>query len=215
MTKVLPLLTVVLILIVVLLLSTCSSPDPDSQGGAATPDPLNTSLPSTSAGGNVGTGIGIGDVESQMRVTITLSGRNESPNLRSKETQAKTEVISFVEVTATKPYPEKLFLFVNTESVANFPGHAVKAKVYIFVDDKKVDEFRFVYGRNAREEHNNYTIDLMEHLDETPTSVLVRAEADLVFYKDTDQDTIAIDSPEENATASAIKLSNPVRVNFY
>jgi len=195
---------------VALILCSCSAPTRKTTPAPTTPTGTTTAPIQVTT-----SDIGIGDIDSQFRLTMILSETNESPNVTAEEIQAKTEVISLVNVTATKPYPKELFLFVKTNSVANFPGHAVKAVVSIFVGDKKADEFRFVYGRDGRAERNNFTIDIMKHLDSIPTSVLVRAEAKLVLYLNTEEETIEGDSPEDVATASAVKLSNPVRVNFF
>jgi hypothetical protein len=198
--------------IAAIVLCSCGPPERRSSTEPTTPAPSGT--PKTTSS-NTGTGIGIGDVESQMRVSVTLSDTNESPKLKSDVLQAKNETIANVTVTATKPYPKELFLFVNTRSMANFPGDAVKAVVSIFVEDKKVDEFKFVYGRNGREERNNYTFDLIKHLDEIPTSLLVRAEAHLVYYQGTEEEDITVDSPDAEATAVTKAYSNPLRVNFF
>ena len=208
MHKVLPLL---LTLIIVAGCGNSGTSSESDSGSTESTDPLLDRAERAQAGTAT---IGIGDVESQMRIEMILSETSLSPQIRQNVVTAKTEAVAMSTLDIRKPYPEEVNLFVSCRSVANFPGHAVKAKVTIYVDDQPVEDFSFVYGREGKSERNNYTFNVMKHINPMATSALVRAEGRLTLYLNTDETTVTTDHPEDTAVASAIRGSNPVRINF-
>lgn len=182
-----------------------TSKDPDSQNSDAPLLMMNQSTQLT---------YGIGDAETTISLNVRLSDSMNRAGLSYREVETKKYELAMAELTVSKPYPEKLLVVVDVGNRNDFEGYAVQVKPRLFIDDREVATFGFVYGADAKRGQRNFEVDLMEYLDEVPATLLVHARARIHLFMSTDPAEVTIDTPLSAGSQSAEKLSNPLRVNF-
>jgi len=157
---------------------------------------------------------GIGDVETSIESNLNLDPNMDLTNVQLNHLFTQNEILAKVEVRVLKPYPEKMLLTLMFKSNNDFKGHAVQVIPHIFLDDKDIPLEGFVLGENAMIERPVRTIDIFEHLDNIPSTILVRSETEINLFLDTDKSEITLETPPTELTQSITKLGNPVRINF-
>ena len=157
---------------------------------------------------------GIGDVETSIETTFSLHSEMNFANVQLNQLFTKNKKLAKVEVVVLKPYPEEMLLTLGFRNYDNFAGHAVQVIPHIFLDDKDVPLEGFVLGGNAMAERHERTIDIFDHLDAIPSTILVRPEIELNLFLDTDKSEITLETPPTELTQSITKLGNPVRIDF-
>jgi len=158
---------------------------------------------------------GIGDVETSILINVTMDESMNSATLHFEEVETKKYEIAIVRVAVAKPYPESLPVIVRLRRWEGFVGHEVQVKPRLYIgEDTVIDLDAFLFGNGVGSSIRETTVDLMEHLDEVPESLLVRVEADLNLFLDGADSGITIESPTTPETQSVVRLSNPMRIIF-
>lgn len=157
---------------------------------------------------------GIGDVETSIKMAFSISPDMDLTNVQYEQTLTQHQEIAKVDVRVSKPYPEKMLLTLGFRIINDFTGHAAQVIPHIFLDDKDVPLEGFVLGGNATAESPEFTIDIFEHLDTIPSTILVHPELEINLFLDTDESEITPETPPTELTQSVTKLGNPVRIDF-
>ena len=157
---------------------------------------------------------GIGDVETSIETNLSLDPDMDLTNVQLNQLFTKNKKLAKVEVRVSKPYPEKMLLTLIFKTSDNFAKHAVQVIPHIFLDDKDIPLEGFVLGGNAIFERPVRTIDIFEHLDNIPSTILVRSEIELKLFLNTEKSEITLETPPTELTQSITKLGNPVRRDF-
>lgn len=157
---------------------------------------------------------GIGDVETSIEMILTLDSDMDLTNVQIQQALTKNKKLAKVEVRVLKPYPEKMLLTLGFRITNNFAGHAVQVIPHIFLDDKDLPLEGFILGGNTASERPEFTIDIFEHLDTIPSTILVHPELEIKLFLDTDKSEITLETPPTELTQSITKLGNPVRIDF-
>ena len=158
---------------------------------------------------------GIGDVETSILIVLTMDESQESESVQYEEVETKKYEIAIVQTNIVKPYPEKLMLAVKIRTFDAFEEHAVQVKPRIFFgEDKVVDLEGFIFGGDAGRARRQISVDLFEHVQDIPESMLLRVETELNLFMDAGKSGITPETPLTPETRSVIKLSNPMRINF-
>jgi hypothetical protein len=159
--------------------------------------------------------LGIGDVESQMALAVTLDPSSYSDTVEHSETKNERKRMALASATISAPYPEVLNMNVFNGNAENFPGHAYRGTVKLYVEDKEVESFAYITGKNAKDDLQMKVYDIMSHLEAAPgNSYLVTAKCTIEFYHGVDDKTLTLDSPGPTYSAPTVRMSNPMRVTF-
>lgn len=188
----------------------CSPSQPETVKPAATTEPAFVDVPL----GDTGVEFGIGDIESRLTLGITLREGQNYENVQFLPRFTQKGDLAKVDMRVSKPYPDELWLTLGVNSTKNFEGHAVQVKIRVYFDEREVTSYGFIYGANALSDQKRFFVDVLEHFDEPPSTLLVHAKAELNLFLDTDETTITLDTPPTPETQSVVKLSNPVRIDF-
>ncbi len=159
--------------------------------------------------------IGIGDIESHMNLSVVLHDTSYSPSIVHSEEETKRNRVAKASAEVSAPYPEKLHVLIFNVSAENFPGHAYRATVSLYVGKEIVHTFAYITGKNAKTNIKAEIVDIMPYLNATPGSTAeVHARAKIEFFPGTDETTLTLDTPAPDTIMTATKLSNPFRVTF-
>lgn len=180
---------------------------PEGDSGVRTPEISDASSSNTVV-------FGIGDVETSFGVTLTLDGETDLTNIQLEEARTRKADLAKIDVILRKPYPEELNLVLRIKSSDNFVGHAVQVKPHIYFDAKDVALEGFIYGNSAVLEQHEFKVNVFDHLESSPSSILVHAELEISLFLNTDESEITLETPPTEHTQSVTKLSNPVRIDF-
>ncbi len=186
------------------------SPEASAPEGDSGVSNLETSDPS----GASPVVFGIGDVETSLDMTLTLDEEMDLTNVEFEEVLTKKYEIAKIDVLVRKPYPEELILLLKIKSFDNFAGHAAQIRPHVYFDDKDVVLDGFIYGSTAVLTRREFRVNLFEHLEGSPSSVLVHAELEISLFLNTDESEVTLETPPTERTQSVTKLSNLVRIEF-
>lgn len=182
-----------------------SAPEDDS--GSSGPAP---SEPSSSTA----VMFGIGDVETSLDMVLILDETTDLTNVRFEEFRTKKKDLAKVDVFVGKPYPEELNLILKIKSFDNFTGHAVQLRPTLHLDGKDIALEGFVYGSTAVLDRREFKVNIFDHLEGDPSSVLAHVELEIDLFLNTDESEVTLDTPPTENVQSVLKLSNPVRIDF-
>lgn len=157
---------------------------------------------------------GIGDVETSLEMVLILDETTDLTNVRFEEFRTKKKDLAKVDVFVQKPYPEELNLLLQIKSFDNFPGHAVQLRPHVYLDGKDIALEGFIYGSQAVLNRHEFKVNVFEHLEGDPSSILVHAELEIALFVDTDEFEVTLDTPPTEKVQTVLKLSNPVRIDF-
>lgn len=180
---------------------------PEGDSGAGTPE-ISDAPTSASVV------FGIGDVETSLAVTLTLDKEMDLANIQLEEARTRKTDLAKVDVIVRKPYPEELNLILRIKSSDNFVGHAVQVKPHIYFDAKDVALEGFIYGNRAVLDRHDFKINVFDHLEGSPSSILVYVKLEINLFLNTSESEITLETPPTEHTQSVTKLSNPVRIDF-
>lgn len=203
-------------LIIITLITACTNNDeptkPKSEAGnnTAIPDPKATPATPT-----VYDSIGIGDVESQMILYVLLDVSSHSPTVAHSEEENKRDRLARATATVSTPYPETLNVTVYNINADNFPQHAYRATVSLYVGKDIVHTFSYITGKNAKTDQQTAIVDILPHLNASAgSSTEIHARCKIEFYSKTDESTLTLDAPAPDSVLVTTKMSNPLRVTF-
>ena len=164
---------------------------------------------------NTGIDIGIGDIESNMRLYVLIDESSSSDTVTHSEEFTKLEWLARASIDVSTPYPQELNLMVFNRSVKSFPGHAYRTTVNLYCEDKIIDTFKYITGKNALLDIKEHVVDVMPDLNpEAGKSILLHVRAEIEFFPNTDDESITVDTPAAASVTRTTKMGNPLRITF-
>lgn len=157
---------------------------------------------------------GIGDVETSLDMVLVLDETTDMTNVRFEEFKTKKKELAKIDVTVRKPYPEELNLILRIKSFDNFTGHAVQLRPHVRLDGKDIALEGFIYGSRAILDRHEFKVNIFDHIEGDPSSILVHVELDITLFLDTDESEVTLETPPTENVQTVLKLSNPVRIDF-
>lgn len=206
----------VLVLVLIVLAGCDATPKPAGNGSGGGEAPPTVPV---DAHGDDTAPVDIGDVEAGIRVEVKVAEESEGPNITTDYLIDARQILNMATANVYLPHPEKLLLEMKTISKRSFEDSPVVFRAKVFVGEGKnkreIDEFSGVFGAKAAFTNIAHTLDLMEHLDEIPESLLLIVQFDLLLMpKGTAEEGLDPDQLPGEASDSSMNVSNPVRINF-
>ena len=203
-------------LIIITLLTACSNDD--EPNNTIYEDAPNNSMPLTDIGivdpASLDS-IGIGDIESQMVLYVILDESSYSPTIKNLEEKNKRNRLSRASAVVSAPYPEKLNVMILNFNTDNFPGHAYRTTVSLYVGKDIVYTFSYITGKNAKEDVQTKVVDIMPYLKAEPgSSLVIHARGKIEFFSHTDESTLTLETPAPDSISLATKVSSPFVLTF-
>lgn len=164
--------------------------------------------------------LGIGDVESQMILSVVLDVSSYSSTVVHREEENKRKRIARAIAVVTAPYPETLNVLVYNSNTENYPGHAYRTTVSLYVgkdlaDAKVVDTYAYITGKSAKNNVQSKIVNILPFLNAASGEEFeVHARAEIEFFENTDDSTLTLESPATSSVTTATKMSNPLDIIF-
>lgn len=187
---------------------------PGTKSGANAP-PAPIEDPAAIASIIPGASLTIGDVEtslifvvrpSQLLVTDPNIDVNEEENFKKKLVKTTVDFKT--------PPGDRLPFVYAIASKRNYEEHVVQVKGTVKADGKSIRTFSGVFGKDAMNNPIGGDVLLRDHFDSLPDTMLIMAEAELVFFKNTSENSVTVDTPAPDDAERVTIYSNTVRVNF-
>ena len=197
-------------------LAACQPPKPGVPKNAQTPG--DTGDPSLAAAVAV-PDYNLGDVDVAVILTEQLSERSRSQHIEYNEVEVPLrKTISLANATVNQPYPSELWVKTTVHSPRGFrPTDTVLLRVSILAEGKtepllKKDIVWSGTAMTGRPE--TFEVDLIPALKPLPASTLIKAQAKIVWFPNTDPLTITPETADDSKGQVLEKNSNPLRIDF-
>jgi hypothetical protein len=170
-----------------------------------------------------GTEDNIGDVEQEIRLTARLAPESQADNIEEDVREDARQHVNYVVISVRPPYPDELFIRFSAESERLWKEAPAVIRCDAIISDERAGEdyerdlFAAVFGSGAINKTVEKTIDVLEPLDEVPSTLLVRTSClSMLMPKGTPEGEVNPETVRESEAqgTSMANRANPVRINF-
>ncbi len=187
-----------------------SAPPPDDSAGVP---PTNANAPIEAPAS-----YNLGDVETSFRLTVKVASKSQRGTVEYAELQTKKFELAMAEAHIKKPYPEQLWLVseINARRALR-PQDAILLRLRVYAEgtEAPIAEKAMVWkGSGKPGQADSLEVDLVPHVNSLATSVLVHARTEILWFADTDAESIDPSNVTQTPTGRVEKLSNTLRVSY-
>jgi hypothetical protein len=160
----------------------------------------------------------LGDVEVNTRIVLQAATRSLTPTVQYEELGTLREPVAVANATVKQPHPAEFWITSGMESRTSYRSQdTVYLKVEVTAEgtaEPLAVKSYVVSKDDIHRKLQTIDINLMEHLNPLPKSVLVQSTLTIAWFPDTAPMEVSAENPDLSKAQVQTKLSNPLRINF-